>query len=234
MTVLGFVGGAGLVAFRFSNLSADKARVAALRQDSQDEAVVQAELAKSQQDLDEAKATLTHLEMGIPSTAYIPTMLQELEKIGKDCGISVTGVRPVPKAVTAAVTAQSADGSASIQKPAYDQLDIEVKGRGNYSSVQKFVKALQTFPKIVGAHTIDIVPCLEPKEAASGVVDITLGLRAYLFKDAGDKKPADTAAAATDKTNASPNAGEPAKDQPAKTGAPQKAIASAPSKEASA
>jgi Tfp pilus assembly protein PilO len=232
MAVLGFVGGAGLVGFKYSSLKSDQARVTSLQQQTQDESAVQEQLTRSQQDLEGARASLTHLEQGIPSTAYIPTMLQELEKTGRSCGISVTGVRPVPKAVAASNTAQASDGSEAIQKPAYDEISIEVKGRGNYASVRKFVKALETFPKIVGAHTIDIVPCLEPKDAMQGLVDITVGLHAYLFTDT-TKKPSD---AASDVGGASSAAGAkaPAPSDKANASSTPKSVASQKGKEASA
>ena len=184
MTALGFVGGACLVGFQFSNLNSDKARVNLLASQTQNESAVQAQLAKSQQDLDDAKSQLTHLEKGIPSTAYVPTMLQELAKSGNDCGISVTGVRPVPKTPTQSSQSSSSDATQTVQKPAYTELDIEVKGEGTYASAMKFIQALQTFPKIVGARTVSITPALDQKEAAQGLVDITINLRAYLFSDA--------------------------------------------------
>jgi len=190
MTALGFVGGACLVGFQFSNLNTDKAGVEALRQQTQDESEVQAQLLKSQSDLDEAKTRLTHLEQGIPGTAYVPTMLQELEKVGHDSGISVTGVRPMPKAVQAPTVNQSGDGSQTVAKPAYDELNIEVKGRGTYASVEKFIKALETFPKIVGSRTVEVVPAADPKDSAKGMLDITVGLRAYLFPDSQKKDDA--------------------------------------------
>ena len=182
MTALGFVGGVSLVGFRFSGLNAERAHVNALQAQTQNESEVQAGLTKSQQDLDDAKSKLTHLEQGIPTTAYMPTMLQQLAKTGNDCGIAVTGVRPVVK-TTQAAAAQSSDASHSVEKPAYQEQDIEVKGEGNYASVMKFVTALQTFPKIVGVYTIDITPATDPKEAEQGLVDVTVGLRAYLFQD---------------------------------------------------
>jgi Tfp pilus assembly protein PilO len=237
MTALGFVGGAALVGFQFSGLNADKAHVHELSAQTQDESAVQGQLAKSQQDLDGAKAQLTHLEQGIPGTAYIPTMLQELAKAGSDAGISVTGVRPVPKTASSTAAATT-DGDQTVQKPAYDALDIEVKGRGNYAAVMKFITALQTFPKIVGSRTISISPCMEPSDNANGLVDITIGLRAYLFADnakdnsKGDaSKPAD----ATDTKGDASKATKPADAKNAKDGAkPATKPADAKGKEATA
>ena len=182
MTGLAVLGGASVVGMRFSSLNADREHINKLKVETQNESSVQQQLDKSQKDLDDAKASLTHLEQGVPSTAYVPTMLQQLQVTGQNCGILVTGVRPAVKSPTQA-SAAPADGSQTLSKPAYDSLDIEVKGRGDYGSALKFVKALETFPKIVGVRTIDIVPCSDPGEAKLGLVDVTVGLRAYLFHD---------------------------------------------------
>lgn len=182
MTGLAVIGGASLVGFKFSSLNADREHINKLEAETQSQKAVQQQLDKSQKDLDDAKSVLTHLEQGVPSTAYVPTMLAQLQKTGQDCGIAVTGVRPSVKSPTQA-SAPPADGSQTLAKPAYDSLDIEVKGRGDYGSALKFIKALETFPKIVGVRTIEIVPCSDPGEQKLGHVDLTVGLRAYLFHD---------------------------------------------------
>lgn len=184
MTGLAVLGGSSVVGFKYSSLKADRDHINKLKQETQSQTSVQQQLDKSQKDLDDARVSLTHLEQGVPSTAYVPTMLQQLQKTGQDCGLAVTGVRPALKSPTqASAAAAPTDGSLTLTKPAYDTLDIEVKGRGDYASAQKFIKALETFPKIVGLRTIDIVPCSEPADAKLGLVDVTVGLRAYLFHD---------------------------------------------------
>ena len=81
MTALGVLGGATLVGFQFSGLNADRAHVNQLAAQTQDESAVQSQLTKSQQDLEESKLLLTHLEKGIPTTAYVPTMPQFLARV---------------------------------------------------------------------------------------------------------------------------------------------------------
>jgi Tfp pilus assembly protein PilO len=199
MTGVGVLGGMCLVGFGYSNLSADRSRVNSLASQTQDESAVQAQLTKSQTDLEASKSQLTHLEQGIPSSAYVPTMLQDLQKTGQNCGIAVTGVRPMPKAA-APPSSASGDASTSVAKPSYVELDIEVKGNGTYAAAQKFINALQTFPKIVGARTLEITPATDPKEAETGLVNITVGMRAYLFPDDPANAKKDAAPAKT--TNA--------------------------------
>lgn len=181
MTVLAVIGGGALVALRFSSVGNDRQRVAALRAETQDEELVQGQLAHSQKELDLARLKLQHLEQGIPTTAYIPTLLFELEKIGKDSGIKVIGVRPMPKPPQSAVAKQAGAESTEVSRPAYEELNIEVKGRGNYASVMRFVDALRSFPKIVAARTVTVTPGLDPKNAINGQLEVAVELRAYLF-----------------------------------------------------
>lgn len=183
MTVTTLVGGSVLVGTQYSRVSAEQKRVEALRSDTQDEIEVQDNLLASEKSLRDSKEKLTHLEQGIPTAAYVPTMLSELEKAGKLNGIKVIGVRPVPKVALRPAAAAAEAEAGAVARPAYDELDIEVKGRGTYGSVMKFVKALEAFPKIVAARTISIVPSTDPISKDLGELDVTVELRSYLFKD---------------------------------------------------
>lgn len=188
MTILGVIGGGALVAMRYSSVGNDRERVAALRAETQDEELVQGQLAHSQKELDLAKLKLQHLEQGIPTTAYIPTLLFELEKIGKDSGIKVIGVRPMPKPAQSTVAKQAGAESTEVARPSYEELNIEVKGRGNYESVMRFVDALRSFPKIVAARTVTVTPGLDPKNAINGQLEVAVELRAYLFPQSKAKE----------------------------------------------
>ena len=182
MTVLAAIGGGALITMKFSAVRNDRQRVAALRAETQDEELVQGQLKRSQQDLDLARLKLQHLEQGIPTTAYIPTLLFELEKIGKDSGIKVIGVRPMPKPAQSVVAAKAAGAEGTeIARPAYEELNIEVKGRGTYGSVMRFTDSLRSFPKIVAARTVTVTPTLDLKAAQDGQLEVAVELRAYLF-----------------------------------------------------
>jgi Tfp pilus assembly protein PilO len=123
---------------------------------------------------------LKHLEEGIPDFAYIPSLMTELEKAGKQFGIKILGVRPIPKPMT---PGKKGDSS----KKAYEELAIEVKGFGNYGSVMRFVNSLQQFPKIVAARSVQLTPKADPGQMRPDL-DVVVELRAYVFPEA---KPAD-------------------------------------------
>lgn len=184
MGVTTLVAGAGGVYVQYGTLSSTEARIQTLKKDVRDPKSMQAEVDQSAKQLADCLTELNHLEKGVPETAYIPTLLTDLEKSGNANGIKVTGVRPVPKV--------AAKDDKATRKP-YDELDIEVKGTGNYASVMKFVSALNSFPKIVAARMVTLSPKSDSSKTGPGdTLDVQIQLRAYIFsakdKTAGGMK----------------------------------------------
>jgi Tfp pilus assembly protein PilO len=178
------LGGTALVFTQATSLSDKRTSVERLRQETQDEVKVRDQLANSERLLLEATAKLDHLEKNVPTAAYVPTMLQELERVGKEQGIKVVGVRPALKPV--AKPRQEGDAE-PIRKP-YDELDIEVKGRGSYEAIESFVKSLQSFPKVVAARMVSISPHIDPLNPGQPQLEVAVELRAFLFKAGEGRK----------------------------------------------
>ncbi len=180
MAVGAFVVG-GLLAFSaFNNLESAKGHLRKVQAASRDARTLNKELGESEASLKDSLAKLQHLEQGVQDYAYVPTMLSDLDTLGKASGIDVTGVRPLPKPVVAKQSGPPPSDEEKPKKKAYDELDIEVKGRGNYHSVLTFIEALDKFPKIVAARTVEMNPKMDPGQTLS-TLDVTIGLRAYIF-----------------------------------------------------
>ncbi|MFI5384912.1 MAG: type 4a pilus biogenesis protein PilO [Fimbriimonadales bacterium] len=178
LAVAAFVLGGGLCFMAFKGLESTQDNFRMLQADSKDAKALQRQLADSQASLQESTSKLQHLEEGVQDYAYVPTLLSDLDKLGKASGIDVTGVRPVAKPAS-----PKKDGSSdteSVAKKSYDALDIEVKGRGKYRAVMNFIEALGKFPKIVAARTVELAPKNEPGQAGT-TLDVTISLRAYVF-----------------------------------------------------
>ena len=188
MAVGAVVVGGALTFTGYNGMSSAVADLRNVQGQVKNSATLQKELADSQASLQDCASKLQHLEVGVQDYAYIPTMLSELDKLGRASGIDVLGVRPVPKAASKKATGDSE----STKKKAYDELDIEVKGEGSYRSVLNFLGALGKFPKIVAARTVDLEPKTVPGQTST-TLDVTIDLRAYVF-------PAATAPAASVKT----------------------------------
>lgn len=146
----------------------------------QDESVVEKELQASTNQVKTTSDRLAHLEQGVPDLAYMPTLLTELERIGLERGIVVTGVRP--KEDTVARPAPGTDGEDKPKPKPYEEQLIEVKGSGNYDNVLGFLGALEVFPKIVRVVSLNINPRPRFQENSDGNhLDVTIILKAYLF-----------------------------------------------------
>jgi Tfp pilus assembly protein PilO len=163
-------GGAGSL-YQYQSLSSQGKALEELRAKVRDESGIQAELDSASRKLEECADKLAHLEKGVPELAYVPTLLAELERVGADKGIEVLGVRPVPKN-------EPADGKKS-RRDAYQELDIEVRGRGRYRAVMNFISALERFPKVVAVRTISLSP--KTDVAGGETLDVVIELRSYLF-----------------------------------------------------
>lgn len=169
--------GGGAIYYQSSQLSEKDNAISALKKKLRNEKETQLQVVETQAKVSESQARLNHLEEGVPQLAYIPTLLSELEAVGRKNGIIVSGVRPIVKAD------QKKDPKA--KKPPYEELDIEIKGRGDYVAVTKLLTALREFPKIVAVRTVTLSP--EPAAPGPGdqftspILSSTIELRAYLF-----------------------------------------------------
>lgn len=159
------------------------------------------QLMASKAELEQVRSKLAHLEKNVPDFAYIPTMLRELEAAGRASGLEVTGVRPIAKTDNA----KAADGKG--EKKPYDAVDIEVRGRGPYGAIMRFVDALKAFPKIVESRAVSIEPKADPMHPkAAPQLEMTVRLRAYIFNEAREPDSTDPDAA-LDKTAMSGSGG---------------------------
>lgn len=187
-----FVAGCGLVYMTYSNLGEEKKALEVLKADLKDEKTVQRELDEGKAKIATLKSQLSHLENGIPQAAYIPTMLDELEKYGKKNNLLILEVRPL-------FEENHKKDTESTKKSAYEEQSITVKGRGTYGDTMRFVDALKNFPKIVAVRSLTVTPKDSGKiEAGSPPLEFAIELRAFAFKDSPiESKPGDKTASAS-------------------------------------
>lgn len=182
-------GGAGLMWMINSSISQQNSHIASLRKELKDEKAVLRELDESKKRVDDLKFKLVHLEAGVQDFAYIPTMLKELEEFGRKYNLEIIQVKPI---VTPVVPGKEKDLK---QKSAYQELNVNVKGRGTYEDSLRFLQAIKVFPKIVAVRTVSLSPHLDnsTKKVGKPTLELDLELRAYAFKE--DQKETKTASA---------------------------------------
>ena len=142
------------------------------------------------------------LESSVSTQSYVPTLLQQLERLGHSVNLKVLGVRPQPQ--EAASTARSASGGAKAEGASeaasgaksgdaatarkapgpYDELKIDVEAEGNFSSALDFLYRLTSFPKIIAVNSVEMAPVSTEKTAGSPRLTIKLNITAFVLKDA--------------------------------------------------
>lgn len=191
--------GAGIVYWQFSSMSAAKARVATLQRNTPTEKELMSSLASTQDRLAEFELKLAHLESSVPDVAYVPTLMRELEEVGVRSGIKVIGVRPVPESMFG-------DDKGKKDSP-YNEIEIDVTGRGDYAAIQRFLADLLEFPKVLAVKKINITPKREMGDTAKPELEATITISAFVFPFEAAEVPAGIEEADEDGAIASNEAG---------------------------
>ena len=181
LVVVALLGGAGLDYVAYGKVQSSQQKLDAIKSEQESIAKVPERLKQSQANLTSTQEGLRHLEQGVPSSAYVPTMMQELEALGNSCNVTVTSVRPALAPPAAPTTAAPKEKAAS----PYDTIDLEIRGTGHYNDALRFVSALNKFPKVVEARAVSLEKVTHADRKAvigSPELALTVQLRAYLFK----------------------------------------------------
>ncbi len=157
-----------------------------------------------------AQAKLGSLEKGVSTKAYLPTLLRQIEDMGRGVNMRVVGVRPM---VTAAPPppppTTSADGKTTkVARKApdpYDKLDIDIEVVGKYSDVTHFLYMITSFPKIIAVNSVQMSLASGDarNQPGSPLLSVKLGTTAFILKESsqpaktGDQKTAKAEAVAS-------------------------------------
>lgn len=189
LAVLVLVGGGGACYWMFNVAQNARDQVEAMRQDIPSEETVAKQLAESENKVSQYMYELNHLERGVPNVAYIPTLMTELENLGKANQLDVIGVRPV---LDRTDKQQKRDGEKALKNStkAYEEIDLDIVGRGTYGRVLATVNALQKFPKVVSVKTLSLSPKRDPNALAGPpTLEAVVRIRAYVFAEKPATEP---------------------------------------------
>ncbi len=170
--------------WQYGNASANEAVVRSMKQEIGGTPNLVEQAALSEAELVKSQFELTHLELGVATAEYVPTLLQELEATGKQSGLDIVGVRPVVKQQKKKPT-NDKDEPKEVRK-AYEELDVEVKCRGEFSAIMTFLQKLADFPKIVGVRHMSLDPKTKPDGLTLEMVESVIVLRVYVFSQSRD------------------------------------------------
>jgi Tfp pilus assembly protein PilO len=139
------------------------------------------------------------LEPNLPTEAYIPTFLAQIQSLAQKTDNHLTLIKPKPKreakkvapAPPADETGQAAEntvnGSDNTEAVSpYDQVDIELGFDGTYLSTLEFLQRLRAFPKMIAVNEISLKPNSNSRNAGAlsdPILNVTLQLTAVIAKE---------------------------------------------------
>ena len=103
------------------------------------------------------RTRLARLETGLPTGAYVPTFLKQIERLAMRTGNDVAGVRPV--ALLGQPAPASENGKKQALSTAYERKPIEMQLQGRYWTLVSFLDRLDQFPKMIAVNDISMSPC---------------------------------------------------------------------------
>lgn len=133
----------------------------------------------------DVQSQLSTLEQGVSSRAYVPSLLKQLESLGKSNNLRVVGVRPQPIAVVPPPPAGSVESTKKEPDP-YDKINIDIEVTGNYWNVVRFTDQLNSFPKIIAVREMQLSPVTSGviKKAGPPVLSARFSATAFILKPA--------------------------------------------------
>ena len=162
-------------------------------------------LERSKLEYMDAQSQLRCLETSVTTQAYVPTLLKQLEYLGKSTDLKVVGIRPDLSKINtssggssssssssgsnsgSSSGSSSSDGAAASSssskkdtKP-YDELNVEVDAKGNYMNVLDFIYKLTSFPKIMQLKNINITPSTQGDKVVTGSPELTIKMNVTAF-----------------------------------------------------
>jgi hypothetical protein len=178
-----------------AKLSAKQTELNGLQERIQRQPLLEAEYASLQR-------RLSVLEPALPESEYIPTFLQQLQKLATDTNNDILMIRPMVKAAVpaAAPSPDEGEGAAAsdganpapgrgkkAEKPPavpYDQAAIEVKLMGTYQTMVGFLEELRRFPKMIAVNEVAFSPQSGPQSPSRNPrLEGTFELTAVVTKD---------------------------------------------------
>jgi len=160
-------------------------------------------LAESKLAYFDARAEIRNLESSVSTQKYVPTLLKQLENLGKSVDLKVSGVRPAaalapppPRKLSSSKKASEGDmegagETRSGEEPAegqetqqpYDELLIELDLHGEYMDTLAFLHKLTSFPKIIAVNNVMVSPSGPTPTFISPELSIRMNVTAFVFKD---------------------------------------------------
>lgn len=144
--------GIGSAYFPFTMISEAQSRLEEKQKALESARQAPAQLRQLQEQLEQIQHSLAFLERGVSESAYIPTMLKQIEDTARALNLKIVAIRPQQPSQTH--TEQS--GKKKQQSKPYEEQLIEISLQGQFWSFMSFLKQLDEYPKILAVQTMSL------------------------------------------------------------------------------
>ncbi|MGC8861618.1 MAG: type 4a pilus biogenesis protein PilO [Armatimonadota bacterium] len=152
----------------------------------------------------DARSQVRYLEASVSTQEFVPTLLKQLEQLGRSVNLKVLGVRPSQEKQkaparrsissgkeaaegnidSASATKQETDGKTARKTSPYDELKVEIELQGRYMDALDFLYRLTSFPKIIAVDEVEMNPPTNARlGSGSPPLRIKLKVTAFVLKD---------------------------------------------------
>jgi len=133
---------------------------------------------------------LAVLEPALPTYAYVPTFLRQIEKLAHDSDNKVAGVKPLPLIERTPAPPAGDNGEAEAPQPVaaelYDRVPIEFNLTGKYWQTVDFLERMSAFPKMLAVEDVSLTPAAQPEGLRAPCLRVKMNLLALIQK--GEEK----------------------------------------------
>jgi Tfp pilus assembly protein PilO len=158
----------------------------------------------------DARSQVRYLEASVSTQEYVPTLMKQLERLGRSVNLKVLGVRPsqekqkpvVKRSLssgkeasegnlqTASQTNPDSQDQKSAKQPSpYDELKIELELQGRYMDALDFLYKLTSFPKIIAVNEVGMdPPTSRMLTLGSPTLTMTLKVTAFVLKESPSQR----------------------------------------------
>jgi Tfp pilus assembly protein PilO len=143
------------------------------------------QLAIVRQDAAAVDGKLRFLEQNVSSGAYIPTMLQQMEKRASSFGLIATNSRhniEVPPPPPPLSREDQKAGKKPPPPPPYNKARIEMDITGTYGNVARFIHSLTRFEKIIAVNSV-MEQSKSEVTTSSPSLSVRIIMTGYVFPD---------------------------------------------------
>lgn len=151
------------------------------------------EIPQLEETLNSLRSQVKAIEWNLPTYAYIPTFLAQIEQWAHQCGVKLTNISPqqqTPPPTPAKPAQKTAEEEVGVkrgelreevkpkkeEKPSapYETISLNLQAEGDFYAVNKFIDGFRRFPKALSLAKLDITP--QPREGKAPLLRVSLFL----------------------------------------------------------